>query len=375
MKLIRVIALAVIVLLIGTAAYMQFTKPGYLHTRDIDGDWIITDYQIIEDTMLDIDGSIRLEGDGHLVLRNCYMNFQQDFNNEHHIQGGSWEDEGVQKIDFKDVIIDSNGKWMYVWYLGSVEASYDNVKCKELNIPWHMVAKNAKLTAHDTDIGITFADNGTMTASDSDLFIEMVLRNCSGEYSLPLGSVEELSYEFDMGSSTMSFDTTGCSFREWGVTLDYLTDIRFVDSKLTIGLNAGTNPSGEIEPVVVSGLKAQEYDYLELVFDSNIIELMECDVVSWYPQAFNGATVDVSDSYLADVQWNSADSIMIVRNCTAYMAFAKENVTYVFYDSVINGEVTATENSMIYLVNTEVKGKTTEKNNGKVFIDEEPYED
>lgn len=372
MKRTRVLVLAFIVLVIGGFAYLRFSKPNYPNTRDINGDWIITDHQVVEDTMLNLKGSIILEGEGHLELRNCYMNFQQEYNNEYRILGGSWEDEGVQRVDFKDVIIDTNGKWMYVWYLGSVEASYDNVQCRQQDIPWHMVAKNAKMTAKDTNIGITFADNGTMTASNCDLFIELVLRNCSGEYSLPLGEVDELSYEFEMGSSTMSFDTTGCSFREWGVTLDYLTDIRFVDTKLTIGLNAGTSPDGVIEPVVVSGLHAGEIEYLELFFDTNIIELMNCDVVSWYPQAFNGATVDVSDSYLADVQWNSGNSTVIVRDSTAYMAFARENVTYVFYDTIINGEVTATEDSKIYLVDTEVKGQVTEKDNGKVYYDEEP---
>ena len=372
MKKLWLIVPVLIIAGLGASYYLKTAKPSYSNTREITGDWIITDYQVIEDTLLNIDGSIILEGEGHLVLRNCYLNFEQEFNNEHGIQVGSWDDEGVQRVDFKDVIFDSNGKWMYVWYLGSVEAVYDNVKCKQLNIPWHMVAKNAKMTARDTDIGITFADNGTMTAVDSDLFIELVLRNCSGMYTLPRGEVEELSYEFDMGPSTMSFETTGCSFREWGVTLDYLSDIRFKDTKLTIGLNAGTNPSGEIEPVEVSGLKAGEVDYMELFFDSNILELVNCDVVSWYPQAFNGAVVDVSDSYLADVQWNTAESMVIVRDCSAYMAYAKENVTYVFYDSLINGEVTATEKSKIYLVNTEVKGKITEKDNGQVFIDEEP---
>ena len=63
---------------------------------------------------------------------------------------------------------------------------------------------------------------------------------------------------------------------------------------------------------------------------------------------------------------------MIIRNSSAYIAFAKEKVTYVFYDSVINGDVTATDDSKIYLVNTEVKGKITEKENGRVFIDMEP---
>lgn len=373
MKRLRVIIPVIVILALGALFYTRLNpESNYTNTQNIDVDWVIDDYQVREDTMLNIKGSIIIEGEGHLVLRNCYLNFQQDYNNQYKMQVGSWEAEDIQRVDFTDVIIDTSGKWMYFEFLGNTEASYTGVKCSQLNLPWHLVAKNSKLTAKDTNIGVTFADNATMTAEDSDLFIEMVLRNCSGEYALPLGEVDELAYEFDMGSSVMSFETTGCSFREWGVTLDHSTDIRFVDTKITIGLNAGSGPEGVSEPIVVSGLKAKKYDYLELVFDSNIVELVNCDIVSWYPQAFNGAVIDISESYLADVQWNGADSTVIVRDSTAYMAYGRENVTYVFYDSEITGEVTATDNSKIYLINTQVQGKTTEKDNGMVFLDEEP---
>ena len=68
------------------------------------------------------------------------------------------------------------------------------------------------------------------------------------------------------------------------MTLDYLTDVRFTDTKLTIGLNAGTFPNDEKEPIIVSGLEAGKIDYMELFFDTNILELINCEVVSWYPQ-------------------------------------------------------------------------------------------
>ncbi len=376
MKPLRVIIPILIVLVIGAVVYTRLNPvSSYTNTLEINEDWIIEDYQVIEDTMLNIKGNIFVVGEGHLVLRNCNLNFQQDYNNQYLLQVGSWEAEDIQRVDFTDVIIDTSGKWMYFQFLGNTEASYTGVTCSQLNLPWHLVAKNSKLIAKDTNIGVTFADNATLTAEDSDLFIEMVIRNCSGEYTLPLGEVDELSYEFDMGTSRTSFETTGCSFREWGVTLDHSTDIRFVDTKITVGLNAGSGPEGVGDPVVVSGLKAKDYDYLELVFDSNIVELVNCEVVSWYPQAFNGAVIDISDSYLADVQWNGADSTVIVRDSIAYMAYGREDVTYVFYNSEITGEVTATENSKIYLINTNVQGKTTETDNGKVFIDVEPEEE
>ena len=99
MKPIRVIIPIILILALIGVYYTRLT-PGesYANTRDIKGDWVIDDYQLIEDTMLNIEGNILVEGEGHLVLRNCYMNFEQNYNNEFNIQAGSWEDEGVQKI-------------------------------------------------------------------------------------------------------------------------------------------------------------------------------------------------------------------------------------------------------------------------------------
>ena len=83
--------------------------------------------------------------------------------------------------------------------------------------------------------------------------------------------------------------------------------------------------------------------------------------------------MDITDADLADVQWNSNNSTVIVRDSTAYIAVAKENVTYRFIDSLIEGDVSARDTSTIYLENTNVRGKIYVYDKGRVFIDGEPF--
>lgn len=350
----------------------MFRTSSYGTTLERHEDWIITDHQRLEDTKLIMHGSIIITGDGRLDVKDSMLYFKQEYNNQYRIQVGEWGDTGSPEYHLENVFMDANWKWMYASFTGNAVVSLDGMRARDSNIPWHSAGSNVEVTMKDTIIGLTLADNTTLVAEDCNLFLEFVLRNCSGSYTLPLGEVDELDFTYEMGRETIQVETTNCEFREWGVTLDYLTDITYVDTKITVGMNAGSGPDGLGEKVVIEGLKAEKYDDLEVDYDTNHLRMVNSEAVSWYPQAFNGATVEAIDCYLADVQWNGSNSTVIVRDSTAYIAYAMQNVTYIFYDSTINGEVTATEDSKVYLIITKVTGKITETGNGQVFIDEEP---
>ena len=117
----------------------------------------------------------------------------------------------------------------------------------------------------------------------------------------------------------------------------------------------------------VSDLRAKIYDDFTLNYDTNILRLINTEVTSWYPQAFREAVVEISNSDLADVSSNGQNAHLIIRNSTAAIAVARENVTYEFYDSVIEGDVVAQDNGKIYLYNTRIGGTITQKDNGKVI--------
>ena len=193
---------------------------------------------------------------------------------------------------------------------------------------------------------------------------------------MPTGYVEELNYVFENGRDTYVIETSGCTFRAWGTTLDSYTNITFVDTEIVIGMNAGFDTEVPDESFVLSGLNAQRYDHFVVDYDTNHLELVNTTVYGWYPQVAGGAVLEISDSDLQDLKCNYHDSVIIVRNCTVDLAFAMEEVTYYFYNSTIQGDITATDDSRIFLYNTEVVwGNITEIGNGQVFIDDEPYGD
>ena len=96
MKKLWLIVPIIIVVAFGAALFLRPKASDYVNTRDIEGDWIIDDYQEITDSIVNIEGSIIVEGEGHLVVRNSYLHFLQDYNNEYKVQMGSGEAEGVQ---------------------------------------------------------------------------------------------------------------------------------------------------------------------------------------------------------------------------------------------------------------------------------------
>ncbi len=112
---------------------------------------------------------------------------------------------------------------MYASYAGAAKITI--IECDNGNSPWHSAGNNVDITLKNTDIGVTVSGNATLRAENCDLFLEFVLKNCSGVYSLPLGAVDDLDFQFNMGEETLKVNTTGCRFRDWGVTLDHNTDI------------------------------------------------------------------------------------------------------------------------------------------------------
>jgi len=344
----------------------------YLYNVEIKGDWVIDDYQEINNALVTVDGSIFIEGDGKLVIRNSYLNYSLDYTREHILDVGEWGSDESPGLELYNVTVYNEGGWLYYSFEGRSKIVYDNVRH---NDAWTTAGSNAEITVVDSDLGLTLIDNVTLRAENSFLFLELYLWNISGTYTLPTGYVEEQNFVFEKGRNTVVIETSGCNFTDWGVTLSRYSNITFVDTVITIGMNAGDGAEVPEETIVLTGLKAERYDYFVLDYDTHHLELVNSTVTRWYPQVHGGAVLEISDSYLADLQANDGDSVLIVRNCTVQIAIANEEVTYYIYDSTIQWEVTATADSRIFLYNTEVGGTITELDNGQVFIDDEPYGD
>ncbi len=276
---------------------------------------------------------------------------------------------GNAKAEFDNVKIETNNKWMYVEIVENPSVVVKHYRSPDPNIPWWNSGWNSSVTIEDSIIGISVHGNTKLQTKRSDVFFELLFGNSSGTFTLPIGFVENFLLDVPSDQGIFSIHATNSTIRQWGTTLMYNSDIVFVDSVMTIGINAGSSwPEYTTPQINITGLKARRYDFFALPFDTNHLTLFNTTVTSWYPQAFGGAVMELSNCDLADLQWNGDNANVIVKNSSLSIAYARHNVTYEIYDSAIGQDVTATDNSRIYLYNTRVGGDIQETESGRVIV-------
>ena len=121
------------VTVIAAGGYIFITSPRYSNTEYHSGDLIVTDSLEIRDTRFVIDGSIIVKGKGKLTVIDSKLEFRQESNNQYRIEVGDWGSEENSEIYFDNVVIDSNGKWMYASYAGASKVTIIN--CENGNTP------------------------------------------------------------------------------------------------------------------------------------------------------------------------------------------------------------------------------------------------
>ena len=334
-----------------------------IHNGDIiisEGSLLVTDKKLI------INGNLVVNGTGKLIVKDSILFFNQDYNTQY-----NFKTEDSAFIDLDNSRILTNNKWMNVDFNGNTTVVLENYTGQDPNIPWFNSGwQNVRINAKNSIFGISVLGNSIVEAENSGVFFELIFGNASGVFELPSGFIEEFSTSVENDLGTYHIIAKNSTLRQWGTTIMYNSDITFVNSNVTIGMNGGASwPEYTSPEINVSGLKSRNYDFFELTFDTNHLKLINTYVTSWYPQAFGGAVMEISDSDLADLQWSGDKAKVIVRNTNMQIALARNNVAYYIYDSVINGDVTAKENGTIYLSNTQVNGNFNEVDNGRIFID------
>lgn len=321
---------------------------------------------VINHTFFSLHGNLVVNGTGKLAVVDSEIHFIQDYNQQYRAY---IKDNAVLKMD--NVKLTAEGKWFNFDYSGNANVRLNKVTGWDCCTPWHGAMGNVKFDITNSSIGITLNNNVTVTArGKSSLFFELVLADVKGEFSLPIGDVDKFSLDIpNNGNDMMKIDVYDSSFYDWGTTLDKHTDVTFKDTKMTIGMNAGSDWRLPSPTVKASGLKALKYDDFSLKFDTNTLHLLNTSVRSWYPQAWNGATIELSDSDLADLQNNGKDSKLIISNSKVDIAIARQNVVQLYYDSEIRQDVIVHDDAMIHLYNMKVGGRMIENGNGQIFID------
>lgn len=330
---------------------------------------------LIENREFELNGDLIIKNNGKLIVKDSILRFRQDYNSQYYLKSCLWEI--VQGPCSAEIILDNvkiyaNNKWIYFNYGGNTSVSMNKVNSWNSNGPWHSAADNSRFSITDSIVGITPGGNTIIETENSNMFIELYISYMNATFRLPKGKIGKFDLDVRNEVGIVQIRARNTYFRDWGATLNKYANITFIDSSLTIGMNAGTDWPGNINPVVkVSNLKNGKYDDFSLDFDTNRLKLINTKTRDWYPQGRGNSTVEISNSDLADINYNGETATIIVRNSNAAIAIGRMNATYLFYDSKINGDVSATENSQIYLYNTTASGNFNEAGNGKIFINGE----
>ncbi len=322
---------------------------------------------VINKSRLNLYGNLIVNGSGKLMVVDSEIVFMQDYNQQYRAY---FRDNAVLEMTNVRLKTGGNGAWFNFDYRGNVAVFMKNVRGNDCCTPWHGASGNAMFDISNSIIGLTINNNVTVAVVDSSMFFELVLADVNATFNLPVGDVDSFMLEIENNErDRMRIDVRNSSFYRWGTTLDKHTNVSFVDSKITIGMNAGSDWRLPPPTVKASGLKARRYGDFSLNFDTNKLKLVNSEVTSWYPQAWNGAKIELVDSDLSDLQNNGRGSTIIVRDSKVDIAIARENVVQKYYRSGIRQDVIVHDEARIYLFNTTVEGRLIENGNGKIFID------
>src|SRR3989338_2181994 len=232
-------------------------------------DLIVTDRElVINRSRLSLHGNLIVNGTGRLTVVDSEIVFVQDYNQQFRAY---FRDNAVLDMENVRLRTGGNAVWFNFDYRGNVAVSMKNVKGNDCCTPWHGASENVKFDIANSTVGVTINNNVSVTARDkSSMFFELVLADVKGRFSLPKGHVDGFQLEIgNNGQDSMSIDVRDSEFYHWGTTLDKHTDITFVDTVITIGMNAGSDWQLPSPVVKASGLKAEKYDDYSLQFDTN----------------------------------------------------------------------------------------------------------
>ena len=141
----------------------------------------------------------------------------------------------------------------------------------------------------------------------------------------------------------------------WGIGVPTASDITIRDSP-GVTISVGVGYPSENETVILEGLESKHYEDQTWEIGGARLRLVNTATYGWEPNVFGNNTLIIRDSNYSGSSINSSQAVYIIENSTMGFTHTQEQVQMTIRDSVINGDVVATGDSSITLIDTTVYG-------------------
>ena len=314
------------------------------------------DELVIEDTLFHHEGNITLTDNARLIIRNSFVTHVKDFGFQYGVTAS-----GNSSITLENSSVGSNctGSFNYSFTdRARLQADHVDIGTGNCNT-WFFMSGDSDIDITNWDyFGGTVCNGSSVVIKDSE---EMEMELC-----LPAGSTVDMMmptsvelYKYGPEPAKgidFSLTMTNSTVDGWGINVLPGSHITIRDSDaITIGVIVGL-PWQEVT-AELEGLEKGYYSFNRWnIGPDATLTLINTSVYGWEPNVFADNTLIIRDSNYTASTVNSGTAHYEITGSTVNVLSASESVTMTVTNTVITGDVIASDDSVIILIDGDVRG-------------------
>ena len=325
-------------------------------------------------TELVIRGDVDVGGFSKLVIMNCQLIIEQEYNKQYVL---SVKDNATFIVD--NVYYESKDwRWFNFEYFDN--ATIKLVDFENENAPWQTIEGAVEAEFLNASAGVTifakeddFDDpfTGSLLINDSEsVYFEIDLKpEIDYVFEFPNGYVDEWHPDYFEGSiDVYNSVITNIDIDIWpGVNVTVNNT-----SPLELGWIFGDGwgqPYSEGNYAEIIGLKNMSYDDYTFEANNARLRLINTSVTGWWPLVTGDFELTVRDCLMIDPWAYNHARFNIYDSYIFYLTATNEAVVEI-HNSVVEDSLVALENSTIRLYDTDFSGEMTIEPGARIFIDD-----
>ncbi len=311
----------------------------------------------IVDTYYVHQNNITLRDNAQLVIRDSLVLHQKEFAFQYSLIA-----EGNSTVTVENSEIGNSCTGSLNWnFFETSSLVARNVSHYECNT-WNFLSGESVISVNNWPyIGATVCDNSDVIAENShNMEIEMCFPEGSTIDTVLPAEISDFSFSGE-DDATIGFNLRilNSSIDGWGINLLPGSSITIRDTPaVTVGIIVGLPWTNQT--VVLDDLGRKLYEDRTWDIVDATLHLINTNVYGWEPNAFASNILVIRNS---DVSGSSTgnNATIVYENSTMGQVVAGENIDFTVRDSIVTGDVIATDNGRITLINSVVGSPPAEE--------------